>query len=88
MTTMVSRADENIMRFACLEATNSPCLHKHGCVATVNGKIIAKGHNNYRTWSNDQFCSQGCSCHAELHTLRGVWQRFCRQKVSGQLKVV
>ena len=50
-------------------------------------KIIAKGHNNYRTWSNDQFCSPGCSCHAELHTLREVWQRFCRQKVSGQLKV-
>ena len=85
---MVSRQDENIMHFACKEAEKSPCLHRHGCVATINGKIIGRGHNNYRIWSRDPFCSQGCSCHAEVHTLREVWQRFCRQKVSGQLKVV
>ena len=28
------------------EASKSPCLMKHGCVATMNGKIIGRGHNN------------------------------------------
>jgi|TARA_B110000003_G_scaffold41324_1_gene38444 tRNA(Arg) A34 adenosine deaminase TadA len=85
---MVSRRDENHMHYACMEASKSPCLHKHGCVATINGKIIGRGYNNYRTWSNDQFCSEGCSCHAEIHALRDVWRQFYRAKVSGQLKVV
>jgi deoxycytidylate deaminase len=84
----VSKKDESYTHFACIEAQKSPCLHKHGCVATVNGKIISRGYNNYRTWSNDQFCTQGCSCHAEIHTLRGVWRQYCRFKVSSQLKVV
>ena len=59
---MVSRQDENLMHYACLEAENSPCLHKHGCVATVNGKIIARAHN---------YCQRLCdsTAHAEMQAI-------------------
>ena len=34
------------------EAIKSPAIYKHGCIAVVSGKIIARGYNNYRTYSN------------------------------------
>jgi tRNA(Arg) A34 adenosine deaminase TadA len=86
--TMISRRDETMVSYACTEALKSPCLHKHGCVATINGKIIGRGYNHYRTWYNDNFCSDGCSCHAEIDALRNVWRQYYKSNLSGQLKVV
>ena len=83
----VTRQDEQLASHAYLQALNSPCLHKHGCVASVNGKIIGRGFNNYRLQSNDPFKSPGCSCHAEMDTLRRIYREF-RPKISSQLKVV
>ncbi len=82
----ISRQEELHAANAYSQALLSPCLHKHGCVAVVNGKIIARGFNNYRTHSSDPFHCQGCSCHAEMDTLRKTYQLFCRPKVSSQLK--
>ena len=31
------------------ESLKSPVFMKHGCIAVINGKVIAKGHNHYRT---------------------------------------
>ena len=31
------------------EASKSELLFKHGCIATYGGKIIAKGHNTYKS---------------------------------------
>ena len=73
---MVSRKHENILQLARIEAEKSPCLHKHGCVACINGKIISRGYNSYRTWSNDDFCTHESSCHAEIHALRDMWLRY------------
>lgn len=83
----ISNKIENNINSARLEAHKSPCLHKHGCVITVNGKIISNGHNNYRTCFNDQFYCQDCSCHAEIHALRNLWYKFCRKKINN-IKVV
>jgi|TARA_B110000967_G_C18893165_1_gene568763 tRNA(Arg) A34 adenosine deaminase TadA len=61
------------MRFvnmAATEAQKSPVLYKHGCVAVVSGKVVARGHNNYRTSSKDGLIGNNCSCHAEIDVLR------------------
>lgn len=73
---MVSNKCQNILQFAYEEALKSPCLHKHGCVACINGKIISRGYNNYNTWSSDNFSSYHGSCHAEIKVLRDIWNRF------------
>ena len=83
----ITRQDEQLASHAYLQALNSPCLHKHGCVASINGKIIGRGFNNYRIQSRDPFQSGICSCHAEIDTLRQIYRNF-RPKISGQLKVV
>ena len=50
----ISSKDEHLASYAYLEAEKSPCLMRHGCIAVVNGKIIARGHNHYRTNSHDK----------------------------------
>ena len=49
---MISNKCQNILQIAYDEALKSHCLHKHGCVACINGKIISRGYNNYNTWSS------------------------------------
>tara|TARA_B100001113_G_scaffold349448_1_gene344881 strand:+ start:172 stop:459 length:288 start_codon:yes stop_codon:yes gene_type:complete len=51
-------------------AQESPCLHQHGAVAVLNGKIIAFGYNNYRLISKDKILNEKCSSHAELNVIR------------------
>lgn len=72
---MLSKKCYKILREAQIEALKSPCLHKHGCVACINGKIVSRGHNNYNTYSSDNFCSYYGSCHAEIQALRDIWIR-------------
>jgi deoxycytidylate deaminase len=82
----MSRKRENILQLAYVEATKSPCLHKHGCVACINGKIISRGCNNYITRPNDKFCPHGASCHAEIQTLRNIWLRKKHLSLDKQYK--
>ncbi len=70
----LSRQDELFIAMAALEAAKSEVLMKHGCVAVVNGKILARGHNDIkRTTSKDNFIKNTCSCHAEIACLRNLY---------------
>ena len=65
---------------------------RHGCVAVMNGKIIGRGHNNYRNRTYDGFVnnSNQCTCHAEMAALRNVYHKCCDNtfgKWSDSLKV-
>ena len=84
---MITKHDEQLASHAYIQALKSPCLHKHGAVASINGKIIGRGYNSYNVYSKDPSFSQACSCHAEMDTLRGMFRDY-RHKISSQLKVV
>lgn len=86
----ISKKDISLASYAYHEAEKSPCLMKHGCVATVNGKIIGRGHNHYRTNSKDRIIHKMCSCHAEIDTIRNVYYRTKMhvKEQKYQLKVV
>tara|TARA_Y100000389_G_scaffold204170_1_gene255347 strand:- start:4449 stop:4721 length:273 start_codon:yes stop_codon:yes gene_type:complete len=63
------------------ESQKSEMLFKHGCVIARGRKIIASGHNNYRTHSSDRFIANTCSCHAEVAALRDMYNNMIRRKV-------
>lgn len=86
----ISQKDINLANYAFVEAEKSPCLMKHGCIATMNGKIIGRGHNHYRTNSKDRIINKMCSCHAEMDTIRSVYYgtRLHVKEPHHQLKVV
>ena len=66
-----SLQDEKFASVALKEAEKSDMKHhKHGCVATVGGQIIARGFNSNMCNSNDGFLNNTCSCHAEIHVIR------------------
>ena len=72
----ISIHEELLASYAYEEALKSPCLHRHGCVATVNGKIIARGYNNYQvSYKKNPIirCDQ-CSCHAEIDAIRKIYR--------------
>lgn len=66
-----SKNDCRFLELAAEEAYKSHVkCHKHGCVAVVSGKIVARGSNNYRTTSNTKLLDQQCwTCHAEIDVL-------------------
>mgnify|MGYP003969661047 CR=1 FL=1 len=70
------------MQIAGTEATKSLVAYKHGCVAVVSGKIVAKGFNNYRTYSRDGLINHTCSCHAEIDVLRKCKKRNITKKIT------
>ena len=70
---MLSNNDMKFIVHATSEAQKSPVLMRHGAVAVVNGKIMGRGHNHYRTTSKDQFISNTCTCHAEIASLRNMF---------------
>lgn len=84
---MVSNKSQNILYFAYNEALKSPCLHKHGCVVCMNGKIISRGFNNYGTSNANKFASYAGSCHAEIQALKGVWSRYKHLKTNKQKRI-
>ena len=65
-----SYKDLSLISEAINEAENSPVLMRHGCVASKNGKIIARGYNHYRTYSRDNLIQNTCTCHAECDVMR------------------
>ena len=56
----------------------------HGCVAVKSGKIIALGRNSSRSYSKDGFI-YGCSCHAEIDTLRNIWKIYSKNNNSKKI---
>ena len=67
----LSRKEMTHINTAATEAANSELMMRHGAVAVQNGKCIAKGHNNYRTYSSDNILdpAECCTCHAECDVL-------------------
>ncbi len=74
---VLSKKDEQFIDVATEEAKKSQVAMQHGCVAVINGTIMAKGHNSYRTYSKDQFINNTCTCHAEIATLRNLYHNCC-----------
>lgn len=70
----ISRNDEIYISHAANEATKSELLMKHGCILVKHGKVVAKGHNSYRTTSKDNFIKNTCACHAEMAALRKYYR--------------
>lgn len=76
-----SNTDYRYISLACEEAIKSPVLYKHGCIAVVSGKIIARGYNNYRTYSKDGLIKNTCTCHAEVDVLRKCLKQNIYKKI-------
>ena len=82
MTETCSRKDMRYMGIAGYEASKSAVSFRHGCVAVVSGKIVARGCNSYRTYSNDGMISQTCTCHAEVEVLRQCKKQNITKKIN------
>lgn len=66
----MSKKDARFMRLAYNIGLQSSINIRHGCVAVLNGKVIAKGFNHERCFSSDGFIQQTWCCHAEIDALR------------------
>lgn len=75
-------SDEKYAISALREATKSDLCMRHGCVAVVSGKIVARGHNHYRTYSNDGLLDTCFSCHAEIDVLRKCLKQEIKKKIT------
>jgi tRNA(Arg) A34 adenosine deaminase TadA len=73
---MISVTDLRYITHAAYEAEKSPVLMRHGAVAVVNGKIVGRGHNHYRSTSRDNFIKNTCTCHAEIACLRNMFYTY------------
>ena len=78
----ISKKDCVLASDAANEAMKSEVLQRIGCVATVNGKIIAKGCNNYRTHSKNGIISNTMTCHAECNVLHKLSKLGDSKKMS------
>ena len=58
------------------EALKSPVLMRHGAVAVAHGKVLGRGYNHYRSYSQDNFISNTCTCHAEIASLRNMFHCY------------
>ena len=77
----ISNNDEQLISRAIEHAKCSPCKMRHGCVASINGKYIAGGHNHYRVYSSDGVIDNPCSCHAEMDVLHKCLKRVKSAKI-------
>lgn len=86
-----SVTDMRYISLAMEEAQKSKVLMRHGALAVVNGKIMGRGHNHYRTNSKDHFIRNTCTCHAEIACMRDMFYRCGSNtygKHSNSIKVV
>ena len=74
--------DAKFVDLAIKEAEKSELRAHVGCVAVVSGKVAAKGHNNYRTYSKDGLIQETCSCHAEIDALRKCYKQNIMKKIN------
>ena len=67
----ISNKDQRFASIALEEASKSTLLMQHGCIAVLNGKVLAKGYNNIRCHSKDGLLHfrKCCSAHAEIDVL-------------------
>ncbi len=72
----ISKKDERFAAFAADEAQESKLNMRVGCVACLNGRIISRGHNHYRTYSNNGIIENTMSCHAECDVLHKLSKHF------------
>jgi deoxycytidylate deaminase len=66
----MSKKDNRFMRMACSIGLESTINIRHGCVAVLNGKVVAQGFNNERCFSSDGLIRETWCCHAEIDTIR------------------
>ena len=78
----LTQNDERFVSVAAHEARKSHVRARLGCVAVSSGKVVAKGFNNYRTYSKDGMINKACSCHAEIDVLRKCLKRNFKKKLS------
>jgi deoxycytidylate deaminase len=69
--------EERFLSIASQCAQESTMLHRHGCIITMHGKLVATGHNHTRNYSKDGMIRNCCSCHAEVDAIRNA----CKLKV-------
>lgn len=84
---MVSKKDEKFINRAIEASKHSQMNMKHGCVVVSNNRIIGIGYNSCRTRFQNNFTSNSCSCHAEMHALNIAMRKFNQQN-RNQYKVV
>ena len=74
--------DERYASLALIEAQNSNMkYHQHGCIAVVDGSIIARGWNSYGSHPNDKYLSNTCSCHAEIDVMRKIERLIIKKRL-------
>ena len=64
------------------EAKKSDILYRHGCVAVSSGKVIARGHNKYRSYSKDGLIRENTTCHAEIDVLRKMYEKEYQKQIN------
>ena len=77
-----SLKDEKLANMAVKEAEKSILPMRHGCIAVSSGKVLARGHNHYRTFSKDGLIQNCCSCHAEIDVLRKCLKMNIKKKIN------
>lgn len=79
----ISNKDQRFASIALEEASKSTLLMQHGCIAVLNGKVVAKGCNNIRSHSKDGLLHfrKCCSAHAEIHVLH----KLCIMELSPKI---
>ena len=70
----MSNRDFRFMQMAHDEAYKSPINMQHGCVAVMNGKVVARGYNTDRCHSRDGLLKRAWCCHAEIDVLRKLFR--------------
>ena len=83
----ISNKDQRFASIALEEASKSTLLMQHGCIAVLNGKVLAKGYNNIRCHSKDGLLHfrKCCSAHAEIDVLHKLCIMELSPKVVQQL---
>ena len=79
-----SNTDARYLSIAAEEAEKSVSCYRVGCVAVSSGKILARGHNNARTYSKDGMIGDSLSCHAEIDVLR----KCLRRNITNKMKLI
>jgi deoxycytidylate deaminase len=79
----ISNKDHRFASIALDEASKSTLLMQHGCIAVLNGKVLAKGCNNIRSHSKDGLLNfrKCCSAHAEISVLH----KLCIMELSPKI---